>query len=267
VVNYVSFVGGNSTDLITGVVVDAASKIYVTGTTMSWDFPIAGPAYQAGLNSFGDLFVMKLDADKNSFDSLLYASYFGGSDLDSAQATVIDAQGRLWITGYTASKDLPVTPGASQLANAGGFDAFLVRLDPSKAGAAFVSYCTYLGGANTDVAYSVALDAATGTATVAGYTLSADFPVKGMTGIEQPPVIQSESFAAKVDPAKADTAGLVWSTTFGGTGMDAATAVTLGADGNPFIAGMTTSGNLPVGANPAKSSPGGVYSGFFFAVK
>ena len=267
VVNYVSFIGGNSTDLVTGVAVDATGKIYVTGTTMSWDFPIAGAAYQAGLNSYGDLFLTIIDADKQAFDGLLYSTYFGGGDLDSAQASLVDAQGRVWITGYTASTDLPVTPGASQLANAGGIDAFLVRLDPSKSGAAFVSYCTYLGGANTDVAYGLALDPVSGAVTVAGYTLSADFPVKGITNFDQPPVKQSEAFAAKIDPAKNDTAGLVWSTTFGGVGMDAATAVTIGADGTAFVAGMTTSANLPVGANPGKLSPGGVYSGFFFAVK
>ena len=267
VLNYASFMGGNSTDLITGVVVDATGKIYLTGTTMSGDFPIAGAAYQSGLNSFGDLFLVKIDADKKAFDSLLYSTYFGGSDLDSAQASVIDAQGRIWITGYTASMDLPVTPGASQLANAGGIDAFLVRLDPSQSGAAFVSYCTYLGGANTDVAYSLALDPVSGMVTVAGYTLSPDFPVKGITNFDQPPVRQSESFAVRIDPSKSDTAGLVWSTTFGGAGMDAATAVTLGSDGSAFVAGMTTSANLPVGANPGKGSPGGVYSGFFFAVK
>ncbi|HEY3444627.1 MAG TPA: hypothetical protein VGK29_28005 [Paludibaculum sp.] len=265
--NYASFLGGNSSDLITGVAVDAAGKIYLSGTTMSWDFPIAGAAYQTGLNSFGDLFVTKIDADQTGFNGLLYSSYFGGGDLDSAQASVIDAQGRLWITGYTASTDLPVTSGASQLANAGGIDAFLVRLDLSKSGAAFVSYCTYLGGANTDVAYGLALDPVSGGVTVAGYTLSTDFPVKGITNFEQPPVNQSESFAAKIDPAKSDTASLVWSTTFGGLGMDAATAVTIGADGTSFVAGMTTSANLPVGANPAKASPGGYYSGFFFAVK
>ena len=267
VVSYVSFLGGNSTDLITGVAIDAADKIYLVGTTMSRDFPIAGAAYQASPMSFGDLFVTKIDPDKSGFDSLEYSSYFGGSDLDAAQATVIDAQGRLWITGYTASTDLPVTPGAQQLANAGEFDAFLVRLDPSKGGAAFVSYCTYLGGAGTDVAYGLALDRTTGMVTVAGYTLSTDFPVKGMTDFEQPPVVQSESFVARIDPAKSGQDGLVWSTTFGGAGMDAATAVTLGLDGNPFVAGITTSANLPVGANPAKGSAGGIYSGFFFALK
>ena len=91
--------------------------------------------------------------------------------------------------------------------------------------------------------------------------------MKGMTDYVQPSISQSESFAAKIDPLMSDAAGLVWATMFGGAGMDAATAVTLGADGNPFVAGMTTSTNLPVGANPGKFSPSGVYSGFFFAVK
>jgi len=153
------------------------------------------------------------------------------------------------------------------LGNAGATAVFLARLDPAKGGAAFVSYCTYLGGAQSDVAYGVAISPADGTVALAGYTLSADFPVQGMTNSEQPPVVQSEAFAAKIDAAKSGTSGLVWSTTFGGAAMDSATGVTVGADGTVFAAGMTTSANLKVGANPGKGNAPGVYTGFFFAVK
>ena len=44
----------------------------------------------------------------------------------------LDGRGNWFIPGATNSTDFPVTPGAYQTANAGGFDVFLVKVDLDK---------------------------------------------------------------------------------------------------------------------------------------
>ena len=56
-----TFLGGGSTDIATGVASDAAGAIYLSGYTMSDNFPVAGDSYQGGLNSASNLFVAKID--------------------------------------------------------------------------------------------------------------------------------------------------------------------------------------------------------------
>jgi hypothetical protein len=262
-----TFFGGNSTDLATSVTADSKGMVYIAGTTMSTDLPMAGNSYLPYANSIGDGFVAKLDPTKTGFDSLVYATYFGGSELDSIQAAAIDPQDRLWLAGYTFSDDMPVSPGAYQTSRRGGVDTFLALLDITKSGAAFVPYFTYFGGRGTDVTYALLVNPADGTLTMAGYTTSADFPVKGMTDYTQPTIKQSESFVSRLDPSKTGDSALVWSTMFGGSGMDVANAVAVGADGLPFVAGFTGSSDLTVVDTPGKVNKQGYYTGFFYRLK
>ncbi len=59
--------------------------------------------------------------------------------------------------------------------NAGIFDAFVSRLDPSKTATSQLVYSTFVGGSGDDFAYSLAVDASGGV-NVAGYTDSINFP-------------------------------------------------------------------------------------------
>ena len=84
----------------------------------------------------------------------------------------VDATGAVTITGSTYSMDFPTSAGAYDASYNLLEDAFVARLNA--AGTALL-YSTYLGGASTDQAYSVAVDA-TGMATVVGQTKSLNFP-------------------------------------------------------------------------------------------
>jgi hypothetical protein len=262
-----TFLGGNSTDVANAIGFDSKGMVYVSGATLSTDFPLAGASYQSSAKAGGNIFFAKLDPNQTAFDSLLYATYIGGRGIDSGQAMVIDKQDRAWIAGYTTSNDLPVTPGAYQLSLAGGVDAFLLAVDPSKTGAAIIPYCTYFGDTGTDIAYALAQSPVDGSFTLGGYTTSANFPLKNIDGYTKPPVRLVESWAARIDTTKFDASALVWSLTFGGNLSDVVTTIAVDAQGSTFLAGFSNSNNLPVSNGQGKPTDTAVNTGFFFLVK
>ena len=102
---------------------------------------------------------------------------------------------------------------------------------------------TYLGGSGIDSAAAVAVDGA-GYIYVAGQTDSANFPVTpgayrtgGTTG--NPP---GDVFVTKLDPTGT---AVVYSTYFGGSRSDAASAMAVDAQGNVFVTGHTESTDFP----------------------
>ncbi|MCC2670760.1 MAG: uncharacterized protein K0Q72_3231, partial [Armatimonadetes bacterium] len=86
---------------------------------------------------------------------LVYGTYFGGSgaDLSLGGGIAVDAAGSAYVTGETASTDLP---GATSPRPGGFRDAFVTKLNPAGTGAV---YTTYVGGSDSDTARSIAVDA------------------------------------------------------------------------------------------------------------
>lgn len=257
-----TFFGGNSTDLINGVAMDESGKVYLTGVTMSYDLPLEGASYQAEYRDNGDAFLAVLDPRQSGFDTLRYATFLGGFGLDVALGMHRTADGAIWITGYTTSDELPVTPGAHQLSRMGPVDAWVAAVDPSQSGAGFIKYMSYVGGNGTDIAYAVAVDGE-GNPTLAGYTDSADYPVKN------PPVAQSEqarsfnAFITSIKTSESGIAALRYSALFGGRGIDNAVAVYVAADGTTAVAGHATSPDLTVSGGAGKQNNAGLRTTYF----
>ncbi|MBI4890411.1 MAG: SBBP repeat-containing protein [Acidobacteria bacterium] len=261
---YATYYGGSSTDIANSVAFTSKGYVAFAGTTMSEDIPVSDNANQSWASSVGDGFLVLIQPDLTVFDSFIYGGYFGGSDLDAIQAITVDPQDRIWAAGYTFSDDLPVSPGAYAISRRGSSDAFVARFDLTKPGMAFIDYLTYLGGKGGDVPYAIAYHPASGTATVAGYTSSPDFPFVNIQGATAPPINITEFFASRLDPSKSAQNQLVWSAILGGVGTDVATAVALDPAGNAFIAGYSNSSNLNIGNAPAKPSKAGGVSGLFY---
>ena len=60
----------------------------------------------------------------------------------------MDGAGSAYVTGRTSSSDFPTTPGAFDTNyNGGGWDAFVVKLNPAGSG---LVYATFLGGSSYD---------------------------------------------------------------------------------------------------------------------
>ena len=118
-----------------------------------------------------------------------------------------------------------------------------------------VLYSTLLGGASSDAATAVAVDAS-GSAYVAGFTASYDFPTANPR--QNFNAGGNEVFVAKLNAAGN---GLVYCTYLGGSGDDRAYGIALGADGSAYVAGVTASRNFPV-ANALQSRLAGAKNAF-----
>lgn len=230
-----------------GIGSEATGIIYLAGYTASTNLPVSG-AYQstfAGGNN--DAFLMKFDVT----GSRLWATYYGGSNDDWGLSCTSDAGGNVYLTGYSASTNLPVG-GAFQSTNAGNTDAFLIKFTAS---GGFL-WATYYGGTNADFGNSCVHDAA-GNVYVAGYTRSSNLPVSGAF---------QQSFGGDYDAflVKFSSSGsLMWATYYGGSGYDRAQSCAINFGGNIHIAGYTSSSNLPIPAGtPFQSRNAGAADAF-----
>lgn len=253
---FATFLGGGGYDSIRDITLGAGNTIYATGSTESGNFPVAN-GYQQSLSGPSDAFVSKFSADGAS---LIFSTYIGGSSYDWADAIALGTDGSIYIGGRTGSTDFPVL-NAYQSVSGGDTDSFAARL--SADGSSLI-YATYLGGSQYDYINGIDVDSS-GAATVAGVTVSADFPLHnalqpsfnngGTSGYD-------DAFVAKFS-ATGDS--LVYSTYLGGGQMESANVVKVDSGGTAYIAGRTSSSDFPT-ANPYQSSFGGNDDGFICAL-
>jgi hypothetical protein len=237
-----TYLGGSTSDLGTGVAVDGAGKVYVTGTTYSPDFPTtAGKVMDDPGDNTSDAFVVKLDPTLSGAASLLYATYLGGNDDDEGSGVAVDGAGKVYVTGTTYSLDFPTTVG-KVMGDPGDEDAdvFVAKLDPTGSGAGALPYSTYLGGNGSDRGSGIAVD---GTYVyVTGTTDSTNFPT---TLVSQPQRAALDSFVVKLDPTKSGSNALRYATYLGGTNKDYANAIAVDGEGNAYVTGDTFSTDFP----------------------
>jgi hypothetical protein len=75
VMNYSTYLGGSGSDEGRGIAVDSSGNAYVTGTTLSTNFPTANPLQPTYGGSTYDAFVTKF----NPSGALVYSTYHGAS--------------------------------------------------------------------------------------------------------------------------------------------------------------------------------------------
>jgi len=228
---YSTYLGGSLSDGAASIAVDSAGNAYVAGFTASTDFNVVGGIAGEAHNGTDDAFVAKLNAAGNS---LVYSTYLGGNDADSATGIAVDGNGNAYVAGNTTSTDFnTVNPIEGDEA---AFDCFVARLNP--AGDDLI-YSTYLGGDGIDIARGLAVDG-DGNAYITGFTDSTDFntlnPADSENGSSR------EAFVAKLS----STGSLSYSTYLGGTDLEDGRAIAVDGSGSAYVAGETGSTDFPV---------------------
>jgi hypothetical protein len=124
---YFTYLGGTLAESGTGIGVDVSGNAYVTGSTVSTDFPIAGAVFQTGYGGGNaDAFVTELNTTGTA---LVYSTYLGGTNTDSAYGIAVDKNtpASAFVAGQTCSPDFPLS-NPVQTSNLGNCDAFVSKV-------------------------------------------------------------------------------------------------------------------------------------------
>jgi hypothetical protein len=133
-----SFIGGEGYDSGFGIAVDAASYVYMTGTSnTSWGDPVVA------LTSGYDAFATKLDPDGN----VVWNTFIGGDGKNFGKNIFIDEFGYITVVGYgLGTWQTPLSDIV------GGYDIFLCKLDND----GNFDWLTFVGGTGDDYAEAAA---------------------------------------------------------------------------------------------------------------
>jgi uncharacterized repeat protein (TIGR01451 family) len=253
---YSTTFGGSLDDFGQSVAVDPSGNALVTGNTVSSDFPVINPI-QPGLGGSADAFVAKFDPDGRG----VYSTYLGGSEVDQGMDIASDKSGNAYIAGLTRSADFPVVEPVQPFGGPGATDGFVAKLN---AAGARLSYSTWLGGSDDDLALAIAVDSI-GSAVVAGETRSGNFPLAG-TGSGSLAGV-TDGFVAKLVHSEPATPGLALfvkpSASQIQSGSNITYSITLTNIGPSSTQSVVLTDDLPAGLNfvSCSSSLGGICGG------
>lgn len=247
---YSTYFGGSNSESGYEVAVDKDGYIYVTGNTLSVDFPVKN-ALQNGFagGMLGDAFILKLTP---TGDAIVFSTYFGGSDTETGEGIAVDKDGDIIIAGQTASKDFPVKNAYQSNPGGGNFprDAFISKV--SSNGLSLI-FSTYFGGTSTfgDIARDVTVDKDKNIY-VTGFTTATDFPtVNAFQSTFGGGFGTGDVFLIKLNPNGIP----IFSTYLGGSQDDEGKSIVTDENGNIYLTGSTSSADFPV-KNPIYNRTG-----------
>jgi len=243
---YSVFIGGNNDTNCWAIKVDGSGNAYIAGDTTATDFPVV-KGFQATDLGGTDGYVARLNANATA---LVYSTYLGGTDTDTAQGIALGPSGDAYVTGYTSSTDFPVTGNAYQATNFGGSDAIVTRVNTNASGAASLVYSTFVGGSFDERAFGIAVDG-TGRIYITGDTQSSDFPI--VFGYQPTLLSFMNAFVCVLE---ADGSQVSYSSYLGGTGTDSGLAIAVDRSRNAYVTGSTSSVDFPK-RNPLQPVLGG----------
>ncbi len=231
---YSTLLGGGNADYGYNIAVDDSGAAYVTGETLSTNFPTTDGAYDT-VYEYDDAFATKLNTEGSD---LVYSTFLGGQSTDAGFGIAVDDSGAAYLAGGTLSSDFPTTEGAFDRTYEDD-DAFVTKLNVDGDS---LAYSTFLGGSGEEVSKGIAVGAS-GAAYITGATWSGDFPTTA-GAFDQTLDGLHDAFIAKLN---AEGSGLAYSTFLGGTSYfgDYSYAIAVDATGAACVTGETYSSDFP----------------------
>ncbi len=244
-----TFLGGNEDDSGYSIAIDADGNVYLTGETLSSNFPTAPGAYDTSYNGgYYDAFVSKFNS---GLTSLVASTFLGGGSGDYGRAITVDGAGNVFVTGNTCPKDFPATPGAYDTSyNGGNDDVFVSKLS---SGLTNLLASTFLGGYSNDHATAIVTDTG-GNVYATGETVSPNFPTTDGAYATTCKRGTKDVFVSKFNN---QLRSLSASTLLGGDAHDYGKAIAVDAGGNVYVAGNTSSTDFPATPGAYDTTPNG----------
>ena len=244
---YSTYYGGNMQDVGLDMVSDNDGNVYITGYTLSNNFPVVNayqpvpPASCSSPSGCPNAFVLKL----NPSGTPGFSTYLGGNGSSEAGMSIaIDSQHSIYVTGYTDSTNFPVL-NAYQAALTNTPSAFVTKFNPSGTG---LVYSTYLGGTDDgSVGTGIVIDH-DGRAAISGVTIATDFPtVKPIQAQRAGTGRSADTFISMFSP---DGSNLQFSTYLGGSQSEnyyaGSPRATFGRHNTLLVIGLTKSNDFPI---------------------
>jgi hypothetical protein len=245
------------------VALDSRGVAHVVGSTFSERFPVTLRAFQRESPDRRDFCFLRycfevfpplsgIDAvvfRVNTNGILLYSSYLGGKDPETAQEVAVDASFGTVVVGGTESENFPLVD-AFRTAHRGDSEAFLAVVS---AQGSTLTYSTFLGGDGDEAAAGVAMRG--DDAYVVGSTDSPDLATRATSaggGFQDFLGGGVDGFVARVNTAGSGDASLLYSSYLGGRATDRAQAVAVDAQGSAYVTGVTGSLDFPLVAPPGR---------------
>lgn len=179
---YSTLLGGTNDDVANAVAVDGSGAAYVTGWTISTNFPAT-----VGTNVITNhltnnisrvvittnAFLAKITNGIGTSAGVAYSVVFGGIKSDVGNGVAVDPAGNAFVVGTTSSTNFPTANflGFLRGTNAGGNDVFVTAFNTN---ASALFYSVLLGGKTNDFGYGIAVDSAD-SAYIVGQIYSTNF--------------------------------------------------------------------------------------------
>lgn len=257
VLNYTTYIGGKNDDCGQGIAVNASGYAFVTGYTISENYPVTAGAFQpvkspgCSMCTDADAFITVLDPYGTG---AILSSFLGGNMTDIGLAIALNGSGDPVLTGYTGSRDFPNVSAVDPVLN-GTTDAFVTGISVN-GGSSSIGFSTFLGGKNEDQGYGIAIRNSTGNIYVTGMTRSSDFP--NLTAYRAVLGGSQDAFITQYSP---DGSSMVSSTFLGGLGQEAGQGIAVDDGGYVYITGYTQSEEFPV-LHPYQANKNGLQDAF-----
>jgi len=248
-------IGGLGGDIGHAITVDAAGNVFITGEyagTADFD-PGSGTTNLTPVGNM-DIFFAKY----TSTGAFTWAKSIGSIGGDIGYAIAVDASGNVYIAGmFNGVADFNPGAGTLNLTSTGSCDAFFGKY--TSAGA--LVWAKNIGGATTDEAHGIAVDAS-GNVYVNGFFWgTADFD-PGAGTINMTAVGNYDGFFAKYSSA----GSYVWAADIGSTSFDYVSGIALDASDNIYITGsFNNTADFEPGAGTVNRTSHGGYN--IFAAK
>jgi gliding motility-associated-like protein len=247
---WATYFGGPDADQGQHVTMDTTGGfLYISGFTNSTTGIVTAGAYQGLLLGSTDAFLAKFDTS----GTLIWSTYYGGSEGETCNAVAVDPDGHVTITGWTNSPDNIASPGAYQPIFRGQQDIFIAQFDGNGAR----RWSTYYGDIGFDIGLQVAA-LPNGDLIISGWTSS-------VINIASPGAPQNLYAGGTADAYLlkfSQDGNRIWGTYFGGTLEEYGDALYVAPGGDIFLAGPCTSPNGLATPGTHQPTIGGNFDGF-----
>ncbi len=242
--------GGSGNDAGSGIVLDTAGNIYITGAfSDTVDFNEGGTPLTLVSPRSTNVFVLKLDKD----GATVWASGMGGTTSgDEGTGIALDAAGNVYTVGiFFGTADFDPGPATANLTNAGSSDIFVSKLNAS---GAYV-WAKGFGGNRLDRGEDIAVDAWGNVYTTGYFMRTADFdPGTNVVNL----ISGGNTYDAFISKLSTD-GDFVWAKQISGANPVMANGIALDDAANVYTTGMfnATTDFDPGTANFDMTSAGG----------